>query len=231
MDLLGDSFASTVSDPPGQGLRDFCGRHVVDGDARHRRDAGPTLARGAPAQREHRPPGAVLRDPTIGVYTTIVDHRDAARTMAEECLCFRVRRVSRALTRLYDEALRPMDIQATQLTVLNAASLLEEREAPMGALAEILAMDLTTLSRNLDPLEASGLLRRERSEADGRVRVVRLTVKGRKTLEEALPLWREAHDRVVSVLGPELAAELKLGFDAAVVAADAADEDREGGGE
>ena len=159
-----------------------------------------------------------------------MSYRDSARAMAEECLCFRARRVSRALTRLYDEALRPMDIQATQLTVLNAAALLEERDAPMGELADVLAMDLTTLSRNLSPLEASGLLRRERSEADGRVRVVRLTAKGRKTLEEALPLWREAHDRVVSALGPELAAELKLGFDAAVVAADAAHEDREGRG-
>jgi DNA-binding MarR family transcriptional regulator len=149
-----------------------------------------------------------------------MDHRDAARAMAEECLCFRVRRVSRALTRLYDEALRPMDIQATQLTLLNAAALLEARDAPMGELADVLAMDLTTLSRNLRPLEASGLVRRERSAADGRVRVVRLTAQGRATLEEALPLWQEAHARVVGVLGPELAAELKLGFDAAVAAAD-----------
>lgn len=147
-------------------------------------------------------------------------YRDAARSMADECLCFRVRRVSRAITRLYDEALRPMDIQATQLTLLNAAALLEARDAPMGELAEVLAMDLTTLSRNLRPLEASGLVRRERSEADGRVRVVRLTERGRRTLEDALPVWREAHARVLSVLGPELAAELKLGLDAAVAAAE-----------
>lgn len=156
-----------------------------------------------------------------------MDHRDAARAMAEECLCFRVRRVSRALTRLYDEALRPMDIQATQLTLLNAAALLEARDAPMGELADVLAMDLTTLSRNLRPLEASGLVRRERSAADGRVRVVRLTAHGRTTLEEALPLWQEAHARVVTVLGPELAAELKGGFDAAVAAAEEAGVDRE----
>jgi DNA-binding MarR family transcriptional regulator len=162
------------------------------------------------------------------VYTSIMAYRDAARSMADECLCFRVRRVSRALTRLYDEALRPLEIQATQLTVLNAAALLEERDAPMGTLADVLAMDLTTLSRNLRPLEASGLLGRERSEADRRVRVVRLTAKGRETLEEALPLWEEAHARVVGVLGPELAEELKLGFDAAVAAADAAGAGEEG---
>ncbi|HKK07985.1 MAG TPA: MarR family transcriptional regulator [Gemmatimonadota bacterium] len=148
-------------------------------------------------------------------------YRDAARTMAEDCLCFRVRRVSRALTRLYDEALRPLEIQATQLTVLNAIALLEERNAPMGELADVLAMDVTTLSRNLRPLRKAGLVRSERSEADRRVRLVKVTEEGRRTLERALPLWQEAHERVVEVLGPELAGELRTGFDAAVAAADA----------
>lgn len=141
--------------------------------------------------------------------------------MADECLCFRVRRVSRALTRLYDEALRPLEIQATQLTVLAAIALLEERDAPMSELADVLAMDLATLSRNLRPLKRAGLVRSERSERDGRVRLVRLTLEGRRTLERALPLWEEAHGRVVELLGGELAADLRAGFDAAVEAAGA----------
>lgn len=140
--------------------------------------------------------------------------------MADECLCFRVRRVSRALTRLYDEALRPLEIQATQLTLLNAVALVEERDAAMGELAGVLAMDVTTLSRNLRPLRASGFVRIERSKEDGRVRLVRLTEKGRRMLAEALPLWRQAQARVVAALGPELAAELQAGFDAAVEAAE-----------
>lgn len=148
-----------------------------------------------------------------------MDHVDAARSMAEDCLCFRVRRVSRALTRLYDEALKPLEIQATQLTTLNAIALLEARDAPMSEVADVLSMDLATFSRNLRPLREAGLVRSERSEEDGRVRLVRLTAEGRRTLERALPRWEEAHARVVEALGPELARELKRGFDAAAGAA------------
>jgi DNA-binding MarR family transcriptional regulator len=146
-------------------------------------------------------------------------HRDAAKAMADDCLCFRARRVSRALTRLYDDALRPLGIQATQVTVLAAAALLEARDAPMSGLADLLAMDLTTLSRNLGPLREAGLLRTARSKADGRVRLVRLTEEGRRTLSRALPRWKEAQERVLEALGPELAAGLRADFDAAVEAA------------
>ena len=145
--------------------------------------------------------------------------------MADDCLCFRVRRVSRALTRLYDEALRPVGIQATQLTVLNAIALLEVRDAPMSELADVLAMDLTTLSRDLRPLKEAGLVRAERSKADGRVRLIRLTDEGRRMLERALPAWIAAHERVVAALGSGLAASLKHDFDAAVAAAGTADDD------
>lgn len=138
--------------------------------------------------------------------------------MADECLCFRVRRVSRALTRLYDEALRPLEIQATQLTLLNAIAGADG--APMSRLADTLAMDPTTLSRNLRPLKEAGLVRLGRSDDDGRVRLVLLTEEGARAVEEALPLWEQAHERVVAVLGPELAGALREQFDAAVAAAD-----------
>lgn len=138
--------------------------------------------------------------------------------MADECLCFRVRRASRALTRLYDEALRPLEIQATQLPLLNAIAVADG--APMSRLANVLAMDPTTLSRNLRPLKEAGLVRLERSADDGRVRLVLLTEEGARTIEEAFHRWERAHERVVAVLGPELAGELREQFDAAVAAAD-----------
>jgi DNA-binding MarR family transcriptional regulator len=146
-------------------------------------------------------------------------HRGAARLMAEECLCFRARRTSRALTRLYDEALRPLGIQASQLSVLNAVALAGEGEAPMAALASILAMDRTTLSRNLRPLEKSGLVQIGRSPADARARPVRLTPAGERALADALPLWQRANAQVVGALGPDVAAALRAHFDAAAVAA------------
>jgi DNA-binding MarR family transcriptional regulator len=147
------------------------------------------------------------------------EYRSAARTMTADCLCFRARRVSRALTRLYDDALRPLGIQATQLTLLNAVALGADRGALMSHLAEVLVMDPSTLSRNLRPLEKAGLLRIERSSADGRVRVAQLTREGRLRVEEALPRWQEAHDRVVAALGSDAAVELRERFDAAVAAA------------
>lgn len=146
-------------------------------------------------------------------------HRDAARTMAEDCLCFRARRVSRALTRLYDAALRPLGIQATQLTLLNAVAMGGDSGTSMSPLADVLAMDLTTVSRNVRPLENAGLVRVERSREDRRVRVVRLTPEGRRLVADALPRWREAHERIVAALGPEAAAGMREHFDATLAAA------------
>lgn len=159
--------------------------------------------------------------------------RDAATTIAEECLCFRARRVSRALTRLYDEALRPLGIQATQLTVLAAIANMEASGgAAMSRMAGVLAMDLTTLSRNLGPLGKAGLVRIERDAHDRRVRLAHLTPTGRELLERAAPAWRAAQDRVVAALGSDLAEGLKRTFDAAAAAAPAAavSDDREGNG-
>lgn len=149
-----------------------------------------------------------------------LDHLTTAQTIAADCLAFRVRRVSRVLTRLYDEALRPLGIQATQLTLLNATVLCDQASeaggAAMSDLAEVLAMDLTTLSRNLRPLEKSRLIAISQLPADRRVRVARVTRSGQRLIENALPLWRHAHARVVDALGDREAADLKEAFDATI---------------
>lgn len=148
-----------------------------------------------------------------------MNHRSAAHQMTVDCLCFRARRVSRALTRLHDDALRPLGIQATQLTLLNAITMHGPDGARMGGLVDVLAMDQTTLSRNLRPLEKAGLVRIERLPADRRVRVARLTPEGERTVEQALPLWNQAHARVVATLGGDAADQLRRSFDAATAAA------------
>ena len=140
--------------------------------------------------------------------------------IAEECLVFRARRVSRILTRLYDEALRPLGLQATQLTVLAAIANLEgSAGASMSRVAEVLAMDLTTLSRNLGPLGKSGFVRIERDARDNRVRLARLTGEGAALLERAAPVWQAAQDRVVAALGAGLASDLKRALDAVAASA------------
>lgn len=146
-------------------------------------------------------------------------HAAAARIIAADCLSFRARRVSRAITRMYDDALRPLGIKATQLTLVTAIAMCGEGGAGMGRLADVLAMDLTTLSRNLRPLERAGYIRLARGEGDRRLRVAFLAADGRRLLEDALPRWRYAHARVVATLGEEAAAELRDRFDAVAAAA------------
>jgi DNA-binding MarR family transcriptional regulator len=149
----------------------------------------------------------------------MMSYRSAAAVMAADCLCFRARRVSRVITRLYDESLRPLGIQATQLTLLSAIAMSGEAGGMMGRLAEVLAMDATTLSRNLRPLAARKMVRLGRLPGDRRVRVAKLTPAGERIVAEALPLWTQAHERVVSMLGSDAAAELRSLFDAAASAA------------
>lgn len=145
-------------------------------------------------------------------------HTAAARVMCDECLCFRARRASRAITGIYDDALRPLRLQATQLTLLNAIALQGERGGVMRDVAAFLAMDATTLSRNIRPLETAGLVRVDRKPADGRVRMAVVTPAGERMIEQALPLWRQAHRRILSALGPGAAANLRRQFDLAASA-------------
>lgn len=120
---------------------------------------------------------------------------------------------------MYDEELRPLGIQATQLTLLNAVAMGGERGALMSRLTEVLAMDPTTLSRNLRPLEKARLIRIERPSRDRRLRIARITEEGQARIDQALPLWQRAHERIVQALGADAALDLRDSFDATVAAA------------
>lgn len=124
---------------------------------------------------------------------------------AAGCACAHLRRAARLVTQLYDGALRPSGLRATQFTLLMATHHLEP--APLTRLARIVAMDRTTLTRNLEPLEAQALIR-TRTGGDRRVREVSLTDRGRDALARALPLWERAQARVTRRLGPTRLARL-----------------------
>jgi DNA-binding MarR family transcriptional regulator len=134
---------------------------------------------------------------------SMADYSQLARKIAKECTGMRVRQVSRLLTRIYDERLRPLGIQESQLSVLVAVSMFGENGATMGALAGKLVMDRTTLTRNVVPLEKAGLLRVARSAADARARVILLTRAGERLIESAYPLWEKAQRRIRRTLGEE----------------------------
>jgi DNA-binding MarR family transcriptional regulator len=118
--------------------------------------------------------------------------------VAQSCACSNLRKAARAVTQIYESALEPSGIRATQLPVLVALSLMEQ--APLTRVADVLVMDRTTLSRNLRPLERCGWVRIRRGP-DRRERYLSLTGTGRAALERALPFWEEAQARVVGKIG------------------------------
>ena len=116
------------------------------------------------------------------------------------CVSYRLRRAARKAARFYDDALRPSGLRNTQFTLL--ASLNRLGETSIGDLSEELAIDGTTLTRNLEILVRRGLVENIAAE-DARVRNVRLTGLGKETYEEAVPLWREAQQHLLEALEPK----------------------------
>jgi DNA-binding MarR family transcriptional regulator len=106
--------------------------------------------------------------------------------------------VTRAVTQLYDDVLRPSGLRVTQFSIL--AALARRGEARLTQLSDVLAIDQTTLTRGLTLLESNGVIERV-PHADGRLKVMRLTAKGRRTLETARPLWAKAQRRVLRQWG------------------------------
>jgi len=110
----------------------------------------------------------------------------------DTCLCLHVQRAARALARRYDEALRPVGLTNGQFSLLMS---LNRPEPPkMGPVAALLAMDRTTLTAALKPLERRGLVAVMTDPADRRSRLLALTEAGRALLAEALPLWEAAQE-------------------------------------
>lgn len=120
--------------------------------------------------------------------------------MARLCMCASVRRASRALTNRYDEILAPSGLRVMQFSLL--AHLASVEEATLTRLAEVRAIDRTTLTRTLAPLERDGLVT-VIAGADRRTRVVRITDAGRAAMRSAFPYWQEAQRQIITGLGGE----------------------------
>jgi DNA-binding MarR family transcriptional regulator len=114
------------------------------------------------------------------------------------CLCLHTQRAARSLARRFDEALRPVGLTSGQFSLLNALN--RPEPPPIGPVARFLAMDRTTLTAALKPLERGGLVRIAVDPADRRSRLLRLTAAGRKVLAAAVPIWRKTHAAVESGL-------------------------------
>lgn len=133
----------------------------------------------------------------------------------DRCLCLHLQRAARAIGRRFDEALRPVGLTHGQYSLL--VSLNRPEPPRIGDVAYLLAMDRTTLTANLKPLERRGLLTVSKDPQDKRNRRLALTEAGRDLLVEAVPIWRDTHDDVDRLLrdkdsGPLKADLLALSF-------------------
>jgi DNA-binding MarR family transcriptional regulator len=116
----------------------------------------------------------------------------------DSCLCLHVQRAARALARRFDEAFRPLGLTNGQFSLMMS---LNRPEPPgMAAVAHLLAMDRTTLTAALKPLQRRGLLKITADPGDRRARLMTLTPKGRRLLARAVPIWKHTHVAVESLL-------------------------------
>ena len=139
---------------------------------------------------------------TAAAYATTLHIKD-------HCLCLHAQRAARALSRRFDEAFRPLGITSGQFSLLNA---MNRPEPPtIGAIARVLAMDRSTVTANLKPLERSGLVTISVDAKDRRGRRAALTDAGRAVLGKATPVWVGEHAAVEAELGRD-ADELRAGL-------------------
>jgi DNA-binding MarR family transcriptional regulator len=125
----------------------------------------------------------------------------ARETLASPCNCGALRKASRRVTRLYDEALAPAGLNSSQHALLAELERWSDQPPTILELADALVIDRTTIARNLRPLERDGYIGIRASEVDRRSKVVTLTAAGRKKLGQAKVLWKQAQDAYETALG------------------------------
>jgi DNA-binding MarR family transcriptional regulator len=129
------------------------------------------------------------------------DELELCWTVRRMCACDQLRRVTRGVTQMYDNAVLPSGLRITQLAIFVGLS--TEGDVPLTVLAEGLGLDRTTLTRNLKVLEDRGLIRTYEHADDARVRMVSMTLEGSRMLTEALRLWTEVQGFVEGRFGRE----------------------------
>jgi DNA-binding MarR family transcriptional regulator len=123
-----------------------------------------------------------------------------------ECTCFRIRSAARRVTQIYSQHLAPTGLKISQFSLLGFV--VSEGPVAMGRLAALLETDRTTLTRNLKPLLAGGLVEGAASD-DKRRRDLVATAAGRALFRRAWPLWAAAEQEVRDAMGPRLTADLR----------------------
>ncbi len=124
--------------------------------------------------------------------------QDAASRIASRCHAGRARLISREITSIYETALRPLDLRVSQLSILVVLG--THKPTTQGEIGRILHIEKSTMSRNVERMRAKGWIKADSAD-DGRAQLLRLTARGRKLVERALPYWEEAQREVRKRLG------------------------------
>jgi DNA-binding MarR family transcriptional regulator len=127
------------------------------------------------------------------------------RLSPADCTCFRVRGAARKVTQIYSRHLAPTGLRISQFSLLGFV--ISRGPITIGQLADLLATDRTTLTRNLRPLLASGVIERA-SAGDKRRHELVATQAGRALFKRALPLWSSAEQEVRAAMGAKLTSDL-----------------------
>jgi DNA-binding MarR family transcriptional regulator len=130
-----------------------------------------------------------------------------APVTSQDCNHFAVRSAARHVTQFYDQFLAPIGLRTSQFSILSKLNRLEP--LTVNALAKEMAMDRTTLSRNVQPLERDGLIRTGPVASDRRGKALRLTNAGKKRVQAGLNAWAQAQAQFESSFGTKRAAELR----------------------
>lgn len=123
-----------------------------------------------------------------------------------QCTLLRLRRTTRRVTQIYDRHLAPLGLRVTQYSLLG--SLIVQAPIAIGAFAEIMGMDRTTLTRNIRPLIRAGWIELVAGE-DRRLRTIAVTAEGKAMFRRAVPLWRQAESELREAVGTEAIGQLQ----------------------
>lgn len=132
---------------------------------------------------------------------------DATRDLQpSQCTLLRLRRTTRRVTQIYDRHLAPLGLRVTQYSVLG--SLIVQAPIAIGAFAEIMGMDRTTLTRNIRPLIRAGWIELIAGD-DRRLRTITVTSEGKAMFRRAIPLWRQAESELREAVGADAISQLQ----------------------
>jgi DNA-binding MarR family transcriptional regulator len=123
-----------------------------------------------------------------------------ATELLTECACFDLRRATRAVSRMYDEFLRDAGLNITQFSMLRL--ICAEKKLSISTLSRYMVMERTSITRAIAPLERDGLIH-SRPGTDKRIRVVSVSNKGRRLVEDAEPKWRQAQEALLDTIGED----------------------------